>query len=199
MAVCFTGCVSKQAYVIARLDPQYSPTSSSRIALVHQNQPRPEDQDLGRALVAELERQGFQIVPQEAADYTLACWIENDWRTRKTIVQTSEPGLGLRGETLTHMPPAAYSSPGGSFTHYHATPYQTTRVVDEQVPAQGIRLRLYPRANSRAASLQPAWDGYIDGGPKVSAERQPILLKTLLSYFGRDFTGPAPLLDDVTE
>jgi hypothetical protein len=67
------------------------------------------------------------------------------------------------------------------------------------VPAQGIRLRLYPRANSRAASLQPAWDGYIDGGPKVSAERQPILLKTLLSYFGRDFTGSAPLLHDVTE
>lgn len=192
-----TGCASKQAYVIARLDPQYSPTSSNKLALARQNQPRSEEQELSRALVAELERQGFQIVPQAEADYTLACWIENDWRTQKTIVRTVEPGLVLRGGVPTQMP-LAPGSPT-QFYHHQLHHHQVARVVDEQVPAQGIRLRLYPRESPQAGRFQPAWDGYIDGGSKISLKRQPILLKTLLGYFGRDFNGRATLLMPATE
>ncbi len=194
VALMLTGCASKSAYVIARRDSQYTHASTDKIALANQNQAGPEEQELARALVAELERQGFRIVPQNDADYTLTVTIEDDWRTRKTIVRNVEPalGLGVPGpQTASGMPVA--ETPG--IYHRHNTPYQyqTARVVDEQVPAQGIRLRLYSRASIRAGRLQTAWDGYIDGGPRVSPEQQPVLLRTLLAQFGRDFSGRVPL------
>ena len=200
----FTGCASRKAYVIARLDPQFSTASFNKISLAQQNQPLPDEQELGRALIAELERLGLQIVPQDAAEYTLACGIENNWRTRKIIVhavEAIEPGLVRSGGIITPMPYSPiYVSPGGWHgPYYHTAPFQMTRVVDEQIPAQGIRLRMYSRHSINAGRFQAVWDGYIDGGSKVTRRRQPILLKTLLGYFGKDYSGRVALLDPATE
>jgi len=60
---------------------------------------------------------------------------------------------------------------------------------------QGIRLRLYPSQGLRAGRFETAWEGYIEAGLKLREDRQPLLLKTLFGYFGRDFSGSAKLAE----
>jgi len=191
-----TGCASHKAYVLARRDPQYSPNPTNRIALVNHLKPRPEEQMLCIALTAELKQQGFHLVPQEEADYTLTYWIEDNWRPRKTPVQTYDP-FGYDPRFGGGSMPTPQFFPGGA-TIYPIplnTPPRTEIMIDDPVSVQGIRLQLYSRASAQGGRPYTAWEGYIDAGFKVRPEREPVLLRTLLTYFGKDYAGRAKFVE----
>jgi hypothetical protein len=193
------GCASHKAYVLARRDASFSPTPATRIAMVDHLKPRPEDQELSVALMAELKRQGFHLVPQGEAEYTLSYWIEENWRQRKVLVKTYDP-VGLDpGFNSSAIPRSqleyGMAVSGGTIYPSPRDGRVTETWVDDPVAVQGIRLQLYSRESARAGRLQTAWEGYIDAGFKVSPEREPILLRTLLTYFGKDYAGRARLVE----
>jgi hypothetical protein len=75
-------------------------------------------------------------------------------------------------------------------------PYRITEtMVEDPVAVQGIRLQLFSRPRAPAGRPETAWEGYIDAGFKVSPEREPVLLKTLLTFFGKDYNGRARLVE----
>jgi len=193
------GCASHKAYVLARRDASFSPTLAARIAMVNQLKPRPEDQELAVALTAELKRQGFHLVPQEEAEYTLSYWIEENWHQRKIPVKTYDPLGRDPNFTSSPLPPSSLeygmAVSGGPVYPSPKDGRVTVILVDDPVAVQGIRLQLYSRESARAGRLQTAWEGYIDAGFKVAPEREPILLRTLLTYFGKDYTGRARLVE----
>jgi hypothetical protein len=67
--------------------------------------------------------------------------------------------------------------------------------VDAPFSTQGIRLKLFRTHATGTDRLRPAWEGYIEGGTTVRARRAGVLLRTLFTYFGKDFTGVAPLVE----
>ena len=70
------------------------------------------------------------------------------------------------------------------------TSMQTAIVETEYIhPDQGIRLYLYVNPKTHPGGLQIAWQGCIEAGETVSPDREPLLIKTLLGYFGQDYTG----------
>jgi len=198
IAVVSMGCASHKAYVLARRDGSYSPSPASKIAIVNNLKPRPEDQTLCVALMAELKQQGFRIVSQEEAEFTLSYWIEDNWHERKVPVRTYDsPGYDPRFSPGPMPSSQLYAggTPPGAIAYQSPTAGRVTEtMVDDPVAVQGIRLKLHSRDSARAGRLETAWEGYIDGGFKVVPEREPILLRTLLTYFGKDYTGRARLV-----
>ncbi len=189
MALAMTsGCASHKAYVLARRDPQYSPSPTNRIALANHLKPRPQEEALCITLTAELHQQGFHLVPQEEADYTLAYWIEDNWYLREIPVRTYKPGGSPA--PLAPLPPGA-----AAFYSPLYRPKVTETMVDDSVPVQGIRLQLYYRPSGRTGRPQTVWEGYIEAGFKVSPGREPALLKTLLTFFGKDYAGRSRLVE----
>ncbi|PYI82440.1 MAG: hypothetical protein DME26_17655, partial [Verrucomicrobia bacterium] len=173
-------------------DPQYSPNPTSRIALANHLKPRPEEEALCVALTAELKQQGFHLVPQEEADYTLTYWIEDNWYLREIPKRTYDPGVSPVSTPMQPLPPGAAAIYSDPFNRSYRV---TETLVDDSVPVQGIRLQLYYRPSGRTGRPQTVWEGYIDAGFKVSPEREPALLKTLLTFFGKDYTGRARLVE----
>lgn len=189
-----TGCASHKAYVLARRDPQYSPNPTNRIALVNHLKPRPEEEALRAILTAELKQLNFHLVPQEQADYTLTYWIENNWELRKVPEQTYDPSFGPPFTTAPIGP-----LPPGATVFYQDTLHPPHRametMVEHAIPVQGIRLQLYSRPSTPAGRPETVWEGYIDAGSKVAPEREPVLLKTLLTFFGKDHAGRTKLVE----
>lgn len=194
-----TGCASHTAYVLARRDASYSPNPTNKIAIVNHLHSRPEDQELSVALMAELKKQGFRLVPQEEADYTLSYWIEDNWRERKVPVQRYDPtgydprfGSGPISPSQAHY---AQAVSGGVIYQSQMPGTVTETLVDDPVAVQGIRLQLYSRASAPGGRPCSAWEGYIAAGFKVTPRREPLLLRTLLTYFGKDYAGRARLVE----
>ena len=186
------GCASHKAYVVARRDPQYSPNPTNRIALANHLKPRPEEEALCVSLTTELKQQGFHLVPQEEADYTLAYWIEDNWYLREIPKRTYDPGVSPVSTPMQPFP----AGPAGIYSDPFNRSYRVTETeVDDSVPVQGIRLQLYYRPTGRTGRPQTVWEGYIDAGFKVSPEREPALLKTLLTFFGKDYAGRTRLVE----
>lgn len=183
------GCAKRSSDIVARCGPQPVMTGASRIALLPTAQPRPEDLVLQKVVVAELERNGHRIVPQAEADYTMTCYVEENFVTR---LQASTPMLNH-----TSMP----GSPGTGV--YLVQPTESFPGLNpeerlprvEKIPRQGIRLRFYSGPSLRAGRFETTWEGYIEDGFTLRPERQPILVKTLLSYYGRDFIGRVKLVE----
>jgi hypothetical protein len=55
--------------------------------------------------------------------------------------------------------------------------------------SKDIRLYLYTNPQTQPGRLRLVWQGSIAAGESVSAERELLLLQTLLSYFGKDQNG----------
>ena len=143
-------------------------------------------------MIAELKQQGFRFVSQEEADYTLAYWIEDNWYLRTIPKRTYEPGVSPASTPLATLPRGA----AANYAYPLDRPYRVTETeVDDSVPVQGIRLQLYYRPTGRTARPQTVWEGYIDAGFKVSPGQEPVLLKTLLTFFGKDHAGRARLVE----
>lgn len=194
----FAGCASSKAYVTTRRDPHFEFNQTNKIAVASHAQPRPEEQVLHQAVQTELVRQGFLVVPPERADFTLTYWIEDAWKPGKKVIDDAHewalsPGPYFGGAPVAALPPLGLT-PGYSYTTRSAYT-GVAHIVDAPFSTQGIRLKLFPVHATGANRLRPAWEGYIEGGTTVRARREAVLLRTLFHYFGKDFTGRAPLAD----
>lgn len=183
------GCASHSARVIARCAAQPLPANAMKIGLMKQAQPRPRDQAVEHVVVAELERIGHHLVLQPEADYTLACFVEDN----AVAFQRDAPPL----PTASFQRPISLSG-GGIYQEpwrqsLPALPGYPRERVTELVPTQGIRFRLFANSSLRAGRFEPVWDGYVDAGLELRPEKQLPLVRALLLHFGRDFTGKVKL------
>lgn len=180
LVVLFTGCASRTAYVITRRDAKFDLNANSKICLAPHAQPRNPELTLQRDLLSALQDHGFSLVPHDQAEFTLTYWLDDSWEAGKKVVYYQN----------------------GAWSDWHPmanpTPYPSLlsqRIVDSHFYVQGIRLKLYPKNSTGGVEFKTAWEGYIEGGARVSEKREPVLLRTLLHYFGQDFIGRAPLIE----
>ena len=192
-----TGCASRTAYVIARQNARYPLTCANKIAIADHAHPREEEEVLRQALLGELRQQGFELVAPDKAEFSLTYWIDESWRRGKIVVSNREgfwadPNREPGTPYLPAVPPY-FGRPG--FTRPYGEPQiGIQHVVDVPYATRGIRLKLFDQASMRSGRMETAWDGYIEGGDRVATQREPVLLRTLLQYFGKDFVGRAKLV-----
>lgn len=193
MAILFTGCATTPTGILitAQRDPDFAPTRTNTICLALQNNQSAENTQLGKALMAEFSNEHFNIVTNADTDYTLTYLIEDDSTSEivpraihiPSSTQASPPAFPIGNPSpylRAEMPPT--EAPG-------EPSLQTTIVQTEYIrPDQGIRLYLYANPK-KYPGLTIAWQGCIEAGESVSPEREPLLIKTLLGYFGQDYTG----------
>jgi len=188
--VIIVGCSSTTAYVIARRDVRFNLSSTSKIVLGEHAQPREAEEVLRRDLVAALDERGVTLVPPEQAEFTLTYWLDDSWKPGKKFVDEGNPNQMFPRSIMT-SPLVRLGGP--STVIYRESIINHPRVVEWPYYIQGIRLRVYPKTSDPALQLQAVWEGYIEGGDHVSKKREPVLLRTLLNYFGQDFQGKAPI------
>ncbi len=185
--VVFTGCSSPNAHVIARRDARFNLSNASKITGEHSH-PREAEEVLKCDLVAALGERGIALVPPEQAEFTLTYWLDDSWKPGKKFEYEGNPNM-MFPRPMVIPPPMGLGGP--STVIYHEPVIAAPRVVDWPYYVQGIRLKVYPRTGDPALRLQAVWEGYIEGGDRVSKKREPALLRTLLNYYGHDFNGKA--------
>jgi hypothetical protein len=188
LALLLAGCAGRTTSVTAWANPKYSVTAPQRLALSPHTKPSPAETTLRMHLIAELERRGFELVAPTNADYTLTFWLEDSWKPGKRV-EYYYHGQWTTIYPMTTRQPIAIGPWGDVYESEPA--FIRKRVVDFPFPIQGIRLKLFPGAtrHPEAHPLDLVWEGFIEGGTKVSAQREPQLLRTLLDHFGKDFNG----------
>ncbi len=190
IVVLLAGCAGRTTRILAWSHSKDLVTAPQRVALAPHAKPTPTEATLRAHLVAELERRGFEMVATTNADYTFAYWLEESWKPGRRVEYYNH------GRWTTVYPMAAplpvTVGPWGTVYEQEAGIVRQ-RVVDYPYDIQAIRLKLFPGAThpSRADPLTPIWEGYIEGGSKISARHQAQLLRTLLNYLGKDFDGRA--------
>jgi hypothetical protein len=188
--VVLNGCSSPNAYVIARRDARFNLSNASKITLGEHSHPRESEEALRRDLVAALGERGIALVPPEQAEFTLTYWLDDSWKPGKKFEYEGNPNM-MFPRPMVIPPPMGFGGP--STVIYQEPIIMSPRVVAWPYYIQGIRLKVYPRTGDPALRLQAVWEGYIEGGDRVSKKRQPVLLRTLLDYYGQDFNGKAPV------
>ncbi len=191
LTILLAGCASNHPTVGAWRGAGFSPAQKDKIALTLRPNPSYEDAEVGRVLTAELQREGFNLVPLAEADYTLAYAVEDD---------STETFLPARVFALPAPPQISniIIAPGMLVSHgiFDPRTQEFQPSIDPTVVvyhAKGIRLYLYTNPKTHPGGLQIAWSGCIDAGVRVSAEREPLLIRALLAYFGQDYIGRAEL------
>lgn len=197
LTLAVAGCSSRTAYVIARQNAQYQLCTTNRIVLSDPAQSRTEDQTLRKALLAVLHQRGFNVVTSDESEFTLTCWVDESWDRARKVISSGEGywadtgfGSGYNSAPL----PRPGIEPAGAIYIYPERDTAIQRVVEVPYSVKGIRLRLFRHDSEHPGRPETAWEGYIEGGDRVSEEREPILLRTLLNYFGKDFIGRAKLI-----
>ena len=175
------GCATKRPMVSAGRYSQLSVTPTNTIALTTKVKPGRADTELNRILVAELQREGFNVVSYEIADYILAYTFEDEWTENHQ-----------QSVTARQMPASQTTTQLMSGSQPTDTP---SAIADTSFTSQtqGIRLVLYTNPKTHPGGLQIAWQGCIDPGKNISSQNEPALIRTLLGYFGRDYNGPVNL------
>ncbi len=192
LAIISTGCASTQKSVLitAQRDPHYSLSRSNTISLGLRPNPSREDALLGAALTTELFNERFNITTNADADYVLNYLVEDDSTVVVSQHEEVQPVFAppprnnaqMSGGSIGGQP---YNQGGIYRTHMVSTPLVFTD--------KGIRLYLFTNPNKQPHGFQLAWQGYIGGGTSITTERIPFLIKTLLGYFGEDYTGKIDL------
>lgn len=185
-----SGCLShrKNFHVAAHTKLLAPLTTNHALALTASAGSSESELQLRTNLRAELERRGFKLGPTTQADFTVACWLEDSWKPGKRVQYYNR----MTDTWVVDDPMSSYPI---SYDLDYRPGYPTrTRVVSEPVYYQGIRVKVYPTARQPSGPnpLDAVWDGYIEGGAKVRPGHQPILLHTLLEYFGTNYEGLAP-------
>lgn len=192
LAIFLAGCASKHPTVGAWRGTGFSPARTDKIALTLRPNPGAEDAELGRLLTAELQRQGFNLVPQAEADYTLAYAVEDD--STATYVPRHDVAVAAPPQTSQYIISSAnQAQPGFSRPPPGFTPASSIGPRTYVYHNKGLRLYLYTNPKTHPGGLQIAWSGCIEAGERVSAEREPLLIKKLLGYFGQDYHGTVNL------
>jgi hypothetical protein len=188
-----SGCVShrRNFNVVAHTKLSVPLSTNQPLTLTATADSSESELQLRANLRAELERRGFKFVPTAQADFTVACWLEDSWKSGKRVQYYNH----MTGKWVADEPMLGY--PIGNAFDYPPDYPTRKRVVSEPIYYQGIRVKVYPtaRQSSGLNPLEAVWDGYIEGGAKVRPGHQPILLRTLLEYFGKNFAGLAPRVE----
>jgi hypothetical protein len=185
LAVLAAGCASPQPTVSTWNNAPFAPARTDKIGLTLRSNPSPEDAELGRLLVTELKREGFDLVPIEQADYLLAYALEDD-RVEVDNYRTAPPAtMGPPQTTAQIISPPQRHTYGGPAPGVSAPPFVFHN--------QGIQLYLYTNPQTRPGGLQVAWQGYVSTGQTVSTEQELVLIQTLLRYWGQEHHGPVSL------
>ncbi|HEV2434742.1 MAG TPA: hypothetical protein VG077_01980 [Verrucomicrobiae bacterium] len=185
LVILMAGCATHHPLASTWHESQFSPTRADKIALTLRPQPSPEDAELDRLLVGELKREGFNLVPIEKADYLMAGTMSDelleDPRQQITINTPAAPPQ-TTGQILSQSESLASSVPASRVSR---------PVVFRQ---RGIRLFLYTNPKTNPGGFQIVWQGYIVTGQTVTAERETLLIRTLLGYFGQEQHGLVNLI-----
>ena len=183
LAGVWTGCATQRPEVGAWRNPQFSPSRTDKLALTDRPNPSPHDATLGRLLVAELQRGGYALVPPDQADYLLtyvvADNVDFDYSQAHVSVM-SGPSPSSRGN---------FSPLGGAGPSVPATAY----VSPVMYHTRDLRLYLYTNPKTHAGNLQLAWQGNIAADLSESPDRDTVLIRTLLGYLGKEYSGRADL------
>lgn len=179
MVLASAGCASHRTNLIARSGGQPLRMEGRSVSLMLSLHRDPQQRELDRLLTMELQRRGFSIVPQAEADFTISANTEINWVTTTTTVHPQVQANSL------FVP---YPGTGG-FVPISTEPALVPVRMETQIPTEGIRLRLYETRVLKQGRFQTAWEGYIEAGLKLRPEQQPVLLKSLCDYLGRDFIG----------
>jgi hypothetical protein len=178
-ALLSTGCASNQTTVNTWRNPAFSPTPTNTIALTLHEAAKPDDAAMGQLLQAELQREGFALVPAERADYLLSYMvtdnqIEHHWMESHPAPMEQPPAF-VNGQLATSSGPG-FGQP---------SQYEETAVVQ----TRDIRLFLYTNPKTNPAGLQLVWQGTITVEKAHPPGDEQLLFKTLLHYFGADENG----------
>ena len=193
-AILLIGCVSNHPTVGAWRGAGFSPVRTDKIALTLRPNPNHEDAELSRVLTTELKCEGFNLVPLEEADYTLAYVVEDD--SVENYVPTPQFTVSTPPQTTKEItgPPnqigSSYQTPTGMVPSGYQQPQSQMLIVYHD---KGIRLYLYTNPKTHPGGLRVAWSGCIEAGEKVSVEREPLLIQALLGHFGQDYNGHVSL------
>lgn len=200
LLVLFSGC-STSTSVIARRNPACWPTLASRISIPKRDLRTPELDELGRALNAEFVRRGVTLAPSGKSEYALSFWIEENWEGRSDADRPRRLWSGPVGGNYVATP----GYPGASVA---IVPSEGMRMYPNAYDAtihdapnaglnysKGIRLRLFVTQPQGTNRLETAWEGYVDGGPRMSSDEYGALLRVLLDYFGHDHVGKVKLVE----
>jgi hypothetical protein len=192
------GCATHRVRIAAHGDSQHPISKDQKITVAPPDPAQRGGDVLYRTLLEELSLAGFQVVSQADADYMLVVFLDQNDH------EISGPSPTLRGNYLR----TASMHPGlgttANYPIYSSAKYSIHSSADYPIyssqealswptmhtGSEGIRLSLYPTRVGQPAQLHSAWEGYVDSGrATVPPERQRRMVKTLLSYFGRDFVG----------
>jgi hypothetical protein len=192
LAVISNGCAStpKSVLITAQRDPHYSLSRSNAISMALHPNPSRENALLGAALMAELSNKHFNITTNADADYVLTYRVEDN----STAVVSQHEEV----QSVFAPPPQNNAQMSGAFiggqTYNQGDTYRIHTVSTPLVfTDKGIRLYLFTNPKKQPQGFQFAWQGYIGGGTSITAERIPFLVKTLLGYFGEDYSGKIDL------
>ena len=185
LAIISTGCAStpKSVLITVQRDPHYSLSRSNTISMALRLNPSREDALLGAALMTELSNEHFNVTTNADADYILSYLVEDDSRMVYSKHTETEPVFAPPPQTTAQIlsGPPGLNANGIYRVHTVSTPLIFTD--------KGVRLYLYANPKMRSQGLQIAWQAYIGGGTSITAGRIPFLAKTLLGYFGQNYTG----------
>ncbi len=181
LVILMAGCATRHPMVSTWHESEFSPTRADKIALTLRPQPSPEDAALGRLLVDELKREGFNLVPMEKADYLIAGTL------------TDELVTDQQHRITTTVPAPPPQTTGQIMTLQSSSVPETSISRPVIFRNRGIRLFLYTNPKTNPSGLQIAWQGYIATGQPATAERETLLIRTLLGYFGQEQHGPVNL------
>ena len=179
------GCATRRPEVSTWRDAQFTPSLTNTFAFTERPNPSLEDAELGRMLVTEMQREGFKFVPATQADFQMT-YVLDDTTDERDILLTHPPHYG----STWHSPTPQTT---GEIMHGSGTP-QAYDVSTFVYHYKDVRLYVYTNPQTHPGRLQLVWQGNIEAGKSVTAERELQLLRTLLGYFGKDQNGPVNLV-----
>ncbi len=176
------GCATKPPMVSAASYSHFTLTPTNTITLSAKANPKPQDEQLSRVLVAELDRAGFELVPPEKADYILTYVIEDEWSEE-------------RGQSTMASPmPAAQTSDQVRMGNGTQTPGISPAPVNTTFTAhsKGIRLIVFTNPKTHPGGLDIVWQGCIDTGQSLTPENETALVRILPRLFWAEPRRPRP-------
>ena len=148
--------------------------------------PTPEDAELGRILLAEMQREGFTFVPATRADYLLTYMTDN----------TTEKQLNMRTLPQESMLSGRPLTPQNNLQIAEAanTPQSMVTTINTfTFHSKQLSLYLYTNPQKQIGGLKMVWQGTIDAGSSLTEDRELILIRNLLGYFGKNHQGAISL------
>jgi hypothetical protein len=185
------GCTTNHPLVNTWRNPQFTPSTTNTLALTLRPNPSPEDAELGRMVLVELQRSGFALVPNVEADYLMTYVFSEN--TEEHVWEEPRPAVNpMKTAMIPNLP---------------LTPQTTSQIFEQSLRSQptgnvfrtseyhykDIRLFLYTNPKKNASGMQLVWQGTITVGNSTSPERELAMLKTLLNYLGKDYNGRVEL------